>query len=175
MTIGPDRLAPSWPDGFGEFYRDHYVALVRTAYLIVQDAMDAESMVQDAMMAVAERWDTIDHHRAYCRTVVVNNARSHLRRQGRVRPAPLDHMLTEGYVDRPDELWDVLNTLDERRKVALVLRYYAGLDDDEIAATLGCRKPTVRTLIFRAIRDIRKQIDIQIEPRLEWRQGAIGE
>jgi len=61
-------------------------------------------------------------------------------------------------IDHPDELWDALQRLDERRRTAVVLRYYADLPDDDIAGILGCRRATVRTLIHRALRDLRREM-----------------
>jgi DNA-directed RNA polymerase specialized sigma24 family protein len=37
----------------------------------------------------------------------------------------------------------------------LVLRYYEGLADDEIAALLGCREATVRSLASRGLAAMR--------------------
>ena len=40
------------------------------------------------------------------------------------------------------QLWAALGELSERRRAVLVLRYYEGLADHEIAALLGCREAT---------------------------------
>jgi DNA-directed RNA polymerase specialized sigma24 family protein len=41
----------------------------------------------------------------------------------------------------------------------VVLRYYADLPDADIARTLRCRPGTVRSLIHRALADLRKTIE----------------
>ena len=58
-----------------------------------------------------------------------------------------------------DELWDALGRLDERRYTAIVLRFYEDLPDAEIAAVLGCRPATVRTLVRRGLAALRKEIE----------------
>lgn len=64
----------------------------------------------------------------------------------------------EHAVNHPDEMWDALAQLDPRRRAAVVLRFYEDLPDGEIAVLLGCRPATVRTLIHRAMRDLRREL-----------------
>jgi RNA polymerase sigma factor (sigma-70 family) len=55
-----------------------------------------------------------------------------------------------------DELWTVLAGLPERRRAALVLRYYEDLPIDEIARLLDCRPGTVSSLLNRGLADLRE-------------------
>jgi RNA polymerase sigma factor (sigma-70 family) len=52
----------------------------------------------------------------------------------------------------------LLDRLPRRQRAAVVLRYYLGLSDAEVAAELGCRQSTVRSQISRALATLR--IDI---------------
>lgn len=107
-----------WPSGLIALYRDRRTALVRLAYLLTSDRDAAEELVQDAVVAVRARWDDVDEPAAYLRTAVVNRCRSWLRRQRTARthpPTPPEPSLQE-----PDELWDALGGLDERRRTAIV-------------------------------------------------------
>ena len=54
----------------------------------------------------------------------------------------------------------VVDALPERQREAFSLRYFQGLDVDEVARVLGCRKATVKVHIFRAVR----RIAIEMEP-----------
>jgi RNA polymerase sigma factor (sigma-70 family) len=45
--------------------------------------------------------------------------------------------------------------LPERQRTVLVLRFYADETDEQIAATLGCRRGTVRSLASRALSALR--------------------
>jgi RNA polymerase sigma factor (sigma-70 family) len=56
-------------------------------------------------------------------------------------------------------MWDVLLTLPPRQRAAIVLRFYEDLPDEEIAALLGCKVPTVRTAVFRGLEKLRKEIE----------------
>jgi RNA polymerase sigma factor (sigma-70 family) len=48
-----------------------------------------------------------------------------------------------------------LSRLPRRQRTVLVLRYYEGLGDAEIAATLGCGSSTVRVHAARALASLR--------------------
>ena len=56
------------------------------------------------------------------------------------------------------ELLDVLATLPERQRAALVLRFYADLPGNEIATILGCREGTVKSLIHRGLARLREEV-----------------
>ena len=145
-----------WPEPLLTCYRDDRLALVRVAYLITGNHHVAEEVVQDAFLATVRSWSRVREPKSYLRASVVNGARSWLRRRklerGNARDRP------EASLSSPDELSDVLGRLNPRQRAAVVLRYYAGLPDAEIAAALGCRTATVRTTIHRALGALRKEI-----------------
>jgi DNA-directed RNA polymerase specialized sigma subunit len=49
--------------------------------------------------------------------------------------------------------------LPDRQRSALVLRYYEGLTEAEIAEALGCRRGTVKSATSRALEQLRKVIE----------------
>lgn len=157
----PDPRGSSRPSlGFVDLYQQRYVPMVRLAYLLVGDAAVAEELVQDAFVQVHRHWSKgIEHPNAYLRTAVVNTCRSWGRRATRER----DHerRRLEAVPDTPfvaDEMGDVLDRLPERQRAAIVLRFYDDMPESEIAAALGCRPNTVRTLIHRGLATLRQEI-----------------
>jgi RNA polymerase sigma-70 factor (sigma-E family) len=150
-------VASRWDDDLVRLYEQHYDGLVRLAYLVSGQATVAEEVVQDAFVKAHRSWDRVRDPLPYVRTAVVNGCRSWGRRQKLERerqPRPPEPTRQE-----PDELWDALATLKDRPRTAIVLRYYADLPDAEIAEILGCRLPTVRTTIHRALAALRREID----------------
>lgn len=144
-------------DAFVALYRERYEPMVRLAYLMVGNRAVAEDLVQDAFVSVHRSWARATQPSAYLRASVVNACRSWGRRHTMEvlrRPAAPDPSVLVA-----DELWDVLETLPTRQRAAIVLRFYEDLPDDEIAALLGCRVPTVRTAIFRGLAKLRKEIE----------------
>ncbi|MGH2517220.1 MAG: RNA polymerase sigma factor, partial [Ktedonobacterales bacterium] len=56
------------------------------------------------------------------------------------------------------DLRHALNQLAPELRVAVVLRYYAGMDASEIGAALGVPPPTIRTRLRRALTLLREQL-----------------
>ena len=143
--------------GFDEFYRAEYAPMVRLARGLVDTSECAEEIAQDAFAQVFERWDRLEAPGGYLRTAVVNGARSELRRRevrrrvGLARPP-------QATAER-DYLTDALGRLPPKRKTALVLRYYAGLSEREIAETMGVRPGTVKSLVSRGLAELREVIE----------------
>jgi RNA polymerase sigma-70 factor (sigma-E family) len=143
--------------GFVSLYKQRYDPMVRLAYLLTGQQAIAEELVQDAFVSVHRSWARATNPPAYLRTAVVNACRSWGRRQTLERlrkPAPPDPSTLV-----TDEMWDVLQTLPPRQRAAIVLRFYEDLPDEEIAALLGCKVPTVRTAVFRGLEKLRKEIE----------------
>jgi RNA polymerase sigma factor (sigma-70 family) len=146
-----------WDAALVGVYHDRYRDLVRLAYLLTSQAAIAEEIVQDAFVASHRNVDQVRDPYAYVRTAVVNRCYSWGRRlklERERRPAPPDPAELVA-----DEMWDALATLSERQRTAIVLRFYADLPDPRIAEILGCRPATVRTAIYRGLRELRKVID----------------
>jgi DNA-directed RNA polymerase specialized sigma24 family protein len=153
MVMGERALAGR---SLEDVYRAERLPLTRLAYLLTGDREAAEEIVQDAFAATHRSWANVLDPVKYLRTAVVNRSRS----WGRRRRLELLHRSTrvEPVVLVADELWDALGRLSPRRRAAVVLRYYADLPDHEIAEVLGCRLATVRTVIHRALIDLRKEL-----------------
>ena len=143
---------------FEEFFADRFVALSRLAYLLTGSASAADEIAQDALEGVFRRWAAIEHPRAYARVAVVNGARSWLRRRKvadrlrseRVEPSELD---ADAIVLRR-----VLATLPDREREVVVLRFYADLTVDDIAAELDVPAGTVKSLLHRTLAKLNKEL-----------------
>lgn len=164
--VRPDVLTePS----LAEFAREHSIALTRFAYLLCADRGLAEDLVQDAFLALYRRFGPtlpLESPVAYARRSIANGFISHARRRahaltvvGDVPDRALDP--TDG-AER-DAMWAALATLPERQRSVLVLRYYLDLPDREIAAVLGAREGTVRSLAARAFTALRTRTDLGAE------------
>ena len=135
---------------FDDVYAREYVGLVQLAHLLTGSDAAGEDIVQDCFAEALRRWDAIDNPGAYVRTSVVNGARRrHQRRavEERLGNRVAGPATVEADVGR--ELWDALATLPFRQRAALVLRFYEDRTTEEIAATLGCRPATARSLLHR--------------------------
>ena len=139
-------------------YRTHHERMVRLAHVLVGSNPVAEELVHDAFVELHRREGRIDNPAGYLRMVVVNKCRSHLRHlavERRTVVEPARRFLPPEL----DETWTALRVLPERRRTAVVLRFYEDLPDEEIARILGCRPATVRTMIFRALATLREVLE----------------
>jgi len=150
----------------GDFAREHGLELTRFAYLISGDRTRADDLVQDVLLAMHRRFGArlqIEQPVAYARRAIVNANISFKRRRSSTEvltATDLDRPVTDD--PAPDGLWSLLAELPHRQRVVLVMRYYLGYSDAEIAATLGCRRGTVRSLASRALAELRTSDSITL-------------
>ena len=138
--------------GFESLYRAELRGQVQRAALLLGSATSANDVVHDAFIAVFQRWDSLEDPGPYLNRCVLNGCRDLLRRQ---RGAPSEARPT--FVgDRADDVavWDGLALLPFRQRAAIVMRYWQGLEELEIAHALGVRPGTVGSLLTRGRRNL---------------------
>jgi RNA polymerase sigma-70 factor (sigma-E family) len=143
-------------------YEQHWRPMVRLAVLLVDDIASAEDVVQDAFLALHRRADGLrepDAALAYVRTSVVNLSRSVIRRRQTARKhlraaepeaieaADHDVLLREEH----RAALVAVRELPRRQQEVLVLRYWSGLSEKEIAATLGISAGSVKSAASRGM------------------------
>ena len=158
LVITPIDLPPLTRPTFEDLYALEYRPMVRLAFVMLGRDGPAEEVVQDGFARVYERWDTLHSPGGYLRTCVVNGCRDVLRRQRLAiwrRPDPGPTSSDLGV----DHLTDALAALPPKRRAAVVLRYYGDLSEAEIAATLGVRPGTVKSMLHRSLAQLRGVIE----------------
>lgn len=144
---------------FEAFFARSWPGAVRLAALLTQDPAAAEELAQDAFTQVYEAWGRPTNPDAFLRTTLVNRCHN-WRRRARVRTAKLPLVAVAPAVEfAADELADALAALPFRQRAVVVLRYYGSLSEVEIAAALGCRNGTVKSLAARALKQLEKVIE----------------
>jgi RNA polymerase sigma-70 factor (sigma-E family) len=165
---------PRGADGAGEagtldeLVRRHLPGLIRYATVLVGDQHTAADLVQEVLLRAHQRWRRIaltDRPDLYLRRMVTNEHLSWRRRWHvrMVRPTADDalvgHAGTGGdhaeHLAQEDAMWHRLEQLPPRQRTVLVLRYYEGLADAEIATVLGTSPATVRSHAARALTTLR--------------------
>jgi RNA polymerase sigma-70 factor (sigma-E family) len=143
-------------------YNAHWRYLVRLAVLLVDDVSSAEDVVQDAFLALHRRSGSLrdpDAGLAYLRSSVVNLSRSVLRRRHVARKhlkvaepdttAPADHDVLVR--DEHRAVLVAVRALPRHQREVLILRYWSGLSEREIAATLGISAGSVKSAASRGM------------------------
>lgn len=163
---------------FEEYAAFRLPAVLRFAAVLTGDRAQAEDVVQEVLIRVHGRWGKIsrlDHPDRYVRRMVVNEFISARRRSWRLVPSgqaqDVDNRVTADHASDHAEraaLLAELGKLPARQRAVLVLRYYEGLSDAEIADVLGCEPGTVRGYISRALAALRVELTAgrQLRPAL---------
>jgi RNA polymerase sigma-70 factor (sigma-E family) len=141
---------------FDDFYRDQWAAMVRLAYVLVGEQAVAEDLVQDAFARVFRARHRVKDASPYVRSAVYNACRNHLRSSARRRRRVTGTVTADAPVG--DHVVDVVRRLPVRQRSLVVLRYYEGLTDAEIATTTGMPLGTVKSTLHRALTTLRKEL-----------------
>lgn len=150
----PERRVTVEDASFDALYRRRWAPMVRLAYLLTGTNAVAEEVVQDAFIALRERWARVEHPHAYLRAAVVNRARTAAFREARERTSTLGEH-TAVLPPEVDETWERIRQLPERQRAVVVLRFYEDLSERQIAEVLGCRVGTVKSRLHRALSSLR--------------------
>jgi RNA polymerase sigma-70 factor (sigma-E family) len=161
LDARPVVTAPATPLTLEDLYRQHRMRLVRLAILLVDELGTAEDVVQEAFTGLHRHWSGLRDEAAalgYLRTAVVNGSRSVLRRRktarGYVPPHQANARSAESLAMLTAEHQAVvaaLSQLPSRQREVLVLRYYGGMSEAEIAAATGVSRGTVKSSASRAL------------------------
>jgi len=158
VAPGPQTVA-TWSASFTALYRDQYRPMVRLAFLLVGRVDVAEELVQDAFLRVRGAVERVDHPVAYLRRAVVNACHNHHRHRAVERRRASSLAVEDAVWPELDHLADALTRLPDRQRAVLVLRYYVGWSEADIADALGCRPGTVKSLAARGLAALRLMVD----------------
>jgi RNA polymerase sigma-70 factor (ECF subfamily) len=171
-------------------YETYYAAAFRLAYLLLQNADDAEEVVQDAFVYVFCNLERHDPERGsfwtWLRVVLVSRCRNR-RRCRALTLLPLEaldaiehvaHLLSASkdandpanVVDQwstRQVLWQALDHVSAGAREALILRYYEGLSYAEIAETLGCSQDAARARVSHGKVQLRQLLAAAAERQAE--------
>ncbi|WJV46581.1 SigE family RNA polymerase sigma factor [Streptomyces flavofungini] len=159
-TVSEDAEA-----AFTAYVQERRASLYATAYHLTGDRFEAEDLLQSALFSTYRAWDRISDKAAvggYLRRTMTNLHISAWRRR-KLNEYPTEELPeTVGDTDamRGTELravlWQALARLPELQRTMLVLRYYEGRTDPEIADILDISVGTVKSSIWRSLRRLRE-------------------
>jgi RNA polymerase sigma-70 factor (sigma-E family) len=150
---------------FTAYVQERRASLYATAYHLTGDRFEAEDLLQSALFSTYKAWERISDKAAvggYLRRTMTNLHISAWRRR------KLNEYPTEELPETPSDtdamrgtelravLWQALARLPELQRTMLVLRYYEGRTDPEIAEILDISVGTVKSSIWRSLRRLRE-------------------
>jgi RNA polymerase sigma factor (sigma-70 family) len=149
------------PLTFDGFYRGEYERAVRFAWLLT-GAPVAEDLAQDAFVSMERHFEELDDPVRYLMKTMLYRARTWQRDERRRRlKLARAHVETQTVVlDDPadGDLLAAVRALPYRQRAVVVMRYWAGWSEADIAVALDCRAGTVKSLSSRALARLRIEV-----------------
>ena len=139
------------PVSFEAFFQAEHARLLRALFLVTGNEQEAEELMQEALLAVWERWDRvreIERPTGYLYRTAMNAFRSRVRRAARAARRLVGRVEEDEFAraDERDAVARALGTLTSRQRAALVLTELLGYGSEEAGEILGVKAVTVRVL-----------------------------
>ncbi|MCP2270487.1 SigE family RNA polymerase sigma factor [Actinokineospora diospyrosa] len=157
---------------FADFVAGAMPGLLRYGHALTGNPHDAADLVQGVLEKIGSRWSAVVRKAgdplAYTRRAMANAHVSRWRRTRRenlvadVPEAPADRVR---YAFEDEPLWQALRALPPKQRAVVVLRYYEGLSEAEIAQTLGVSAGTVKSQASKAMATLRTRLGAPAEGR----------
>jgi RNA polymerase sigma-70 factor (ECF subfamily) len=161
---------------FTRLFRDHEARLYRLAVTILRNEGDAEGALQDTYIRIFERIGRFrgqSSFETWMTTIMVNICRDRLRRRKVRRALPLDWLRNQagdediarevGARSQRQTLWTLVDRLDDKHRLPVILHYHEGWSCGEVADILAMRTSTVYSRLNTAC--VRLRAMLQAESR----------
>ena len=159
---------------FSQIVEDHQRMVYAIALRITCESGTAEEVAQDVFMELfrsSERIHDDDHVKPWLRRVAVHRATDALRKRARQPEQHAEEWKEEhsSHADEPLDLdqqtriGDLLRSLPDAMRTALVLRYQEDLTPNEIAATLSVPLQSVKSNLKRGLHLLRRKANVTLE------------
>jgi RNA polymerase sigma-70 factor (sigma-E family) len=158
-------------DDFVAYYNARARQLRTTAYLLCGDWHLAQDLTQLTFTKLYRVWRRVERqgsldpytHRVLLRAYL-DERRRPWRREVSTESVDPDPAGVEGH--SPDDrvvLWAALSALPPRQRAVLVLRFWADLPVEQVAAAMGCSAGTVKSQTSDALTRLRRVLGSQLD------------
>ena len=171
------------PEAFGEMYELYYSRILNYIYRRVMDIETAEDLTSKTFFNVLHALPNYSHRssfRAWLYSIAINEMKMYWRSSKNQREHERDFQIKNEiehvYFISPEieaeeenaekmklfvSLQKSLDSLPEKYRAVLTLRYFENLKYDEIAQILGKRVGTVKSLVHRGLKRLRTIMEEQ--------------
>ena len=151
-------------------FNSFYSKIYSFTLLRVGNVHDAEDIVSNVFVRVAEKLDTYDPDKAAFSTSIFTVALNEIRmyfRTHKVESAPDDIADLAGRFDIEEDLlrreeyirlYEAIDRLNENHKEAVLLKYFGGLTNIKIAEVLDMSESNVGVILHRAKNILKKSL-----------------
>ena len=162
------------------FFRAHQQSVYRLALSILDDPAEAEEAAQDALIAAIDALESYRGDSAFTTwlyAITLNTCRSRLRkrrsRDNLMQVLRLIFHIGGEMAAHPEEaaikneadeaVLRAVNSLDQKHRLPVILRYYNDLSTAEIAELLGISEGTVHSRLFTARERLRVMLKWDVD------------
>lgn len=177
-----------------ELHDTHYPAVLRLAYMLLQNLQDAEDAVQDAFIYAFEHLARYDPERAvfatWLKIIVTSRCRDIQRRHRRVKWLSLQALMETGHEPedespgrQPDVVlelvgvrqvvWEALEQVPPKSRQALILRYFSGLSYPEMALALDCPVSTAKSRVAYGLQKLALLLEQEAVVAMDYRMENV--
>ncbi len=151
---------------FEDYVRTRHATLLRCARRLVADPLDAQDLLQTALLRTYHRWEHIADKRladAYLRRVMINT-RTEWWRAPNLKNSPPTTCRTRPSRTGPSSTptvhcsWTSSKRCRPEQLTALVLRYWEQMSTNQTATALGMAPGTVKSTLHRALAQLRQEL-----------------
>lgn len=164
-----EKLKSGDRDSFDLLYSDYYLVLYRTALLILGSKEDAEDILQDTFVSIYKNIENVsdyDKLRAWIFSILKNACYTRYKKRKREFPDEFildktDNLVTylgEDEIAEKSEIQEALLKLNAKEREVLVLFYYNDFSIEEIASICKTFKGTVKSRLYRARKNLKKEL-----------------
>ncbi|MEK4699433.1 sigma-70 family RNA polymerase sigma factor [Solibacillus sp. FSL R7-0668] len=154
--------------------------LYRMAFVYVQNETDAVDILQQAIIQAFERIESLkepSYFKTWMIRIVINCSKTYLSKMKKLEITdPLElvdvQSVSHTYMEEEMDLWAALQSLEEKYKTVLLLRFYQDYTVPEVAAILEMPLGTVKTNIRRGLMQLKQKLKgVYLD---EWLQSVEG-
>ncbi len=151
-------------DAFTELMEMNMQSMYKTAWVYLKNDMDIADAIQDTILACFENMDTLrnpKYFKTWMTRVLINKCNDIIRK--RQYYEDIEVVTIEGRLDQQFERceWkELLNAMEEKYSIVILMHYYDGLSAKEIGKVLGLNTNTVLTRLRRGRQQLRKELEI---------------
>jgi RNA polymerase sigma-70 factor (ECF subfamily) len=153
---------------FKKVFIPYHQKLYRIAYRIVQDAANAEDIVQDTFIKLWNKRDemeNVDNTEAFAIIILRNTSLDHLRKTKNDRYTDYDTDIPETaslskqieLLDEAEKIKYLINKLPDQQRQVIMMKHWDECSDEEIEQATGLSAGNIRVILSRARKTIREQ------------------
>ncbi|MFV0536707.1 MAG: RNA polymerase sigma factor [Dysgonomonas sp.] len=155
-------------DTFLKVFIPYHQKLYRIAYRIVQDAANAEDIVQDTFIKLWNKRDemeSVDNTEAFAIVILRNTCLDYLRKTKNDRYTDYDTDMPETTSltkeielrDEAEKVKYLINKLPDQQRQVMMMKHWDDYSDEEIEQATGLSAGNIRVILSRARKTIREQ------------------